>query len=144
MINMARTARKKTEFTVYGYCLMTNHVHILLKAESEEIGNVVRRITVGYAQYHNIKNGRSGHLFQNRFKSERVNTDDYFLIVLRYIHQNPIKAGVIERIEDYKWSNTLPIMKVRSRRTIIIAFFILYTSLQSIIFKSFKNITLRY
>ncbi|AOY74651.1 transposase [Clostridium formicaceticum] len=141
---MARTARKKTEFTVYGYCLMTNHVHILLKAESEEIGNVVRRITVGYAQYHNIKNGRSGHLFQNRFKSERVNTDDYFLIVLRYIHQNPIKAGVIERIEDYKWSNTLPIMKVRSRRTIIIAFFILYTSLQSIIFKSFKNITLRY
>lgn len=104
-IEYIKKAKEKTEFTAYGYCLMTNHVHMLIKTESEEIGNIVRRITVGYAQYHNIKNGRTGHLFQNRFKSEPVNTDDYFLIVLRYIHQNPIKAGMVERIEDYKWSS---------------------------------------
>ncbi|AKL96108.1 transposase [Clostridium aceticum] len=104
-IEYTKKAKEKSDFTIYGYCLMTNHVHMLLKTESEEIGDVVRRITVGYAQYHNIKNGRTGHLFQNRFKSEPVNTDDYFLIVLRYIQQNPIKAGMVERIEDYKWSS---------------------------------------
>lgn len=84
---------------------MTNHVHMLLKTETEEIGDVVKRITLGYAQYHNVKNGRTGHLFQNRFKSEPVNTDEYFLVVLRYIHQNPIKAGIVKRIEDYRWSS---------------------------------------
>ncbi|SDL00098.1 transposase [Natronincola ferrireducens] len=104
-IEYIKKAKEKIEFTVYAYCLMTNHVHLLLKTESEEIGDVIRRITVGYAQYHNIKNGRTGHLFENRFKSEPVDTDDYFLIVLPYIHQNPIKAGMVERIEDYKWSS---------------------------------------
>ncbi|WP_090553955.1 REP-associated tyrosine transposase [Natronincola ferrireducens] len=110
-IEYIKKAKEKIEFTIYAYCLMTNHVHLLLKTESEEIGDVIRRITVGYAQYHNIKNGRTGHLFENRFKSEPVDTDDYFLIVLRYIHQNPIKAGMVERIEDYKWSSYNEYMK---------------------------------
>lgn len=84
---------------------MTNHVHMILKTESEEVGNIVMRITVGYVQYHNIDDERTRHLFENRFKSEPVNTDDYFLIVLQYIYQNPIKAGMIEIIECYKWSS---------------------------------------
>ena len=91
--------------SVYAYCLMTNHVHILIKSETEEIGNIVRRIAVGYAQYHNIKYGRTGHLFQNRFRSETVNDDNYFLIVLRYIHQNPINAGIVKNVSDYQWSS---------------------------------------
>jgi hypothetical protein len=86
---------------------MTNHIHILIKTETEtqDIGDIVRRITVGYAQYHNIQNGRTGHLFQNRFRSEAVDSDAYFLAVLRYIHQNPLKAGMVKNIEDYKWSS---------------------------------------
>jgi len=97
--------KEKVEFQVYAYCLMTNHIHMLLKTEKQEIGDIVRRITVGYAQYHNIRNGRTGHLFQNRFKSEVVDNDGYFLTVLRYIHQNPLNAGVVESIRDYKWSS---------------------------------------
>lgn len=104
-IEYIKKAKEKTGLIVYAYCLMTNHVHMLLKTETEEIGDVIRRINVGYAQYHNIKTGRTGHLFHNRFKSEPVNTDTYFLTVLRYIHQNPLKAGTVERIEDYKWSS---------------------------------------
>ncbi len=91
--------------SVYAYCLMTNHVHILIKSETEEIGDIVRRIAVGYAQYHNLKYGRTGHLFQNRFRSETVNDDNYFLIVLRYIHQNPIHAGIVKNVSDYQWSS---------------------------------------
>ncbi len=94
-----------SSFEIYGYCLMTNHVHILLKEGTEEIGDIVRRIAVGYAQYFNIKHGRTGHLFQNRFRSEPVNDEIYFLTVLRYIHQNPTKANLVANLEDYKWSS---------------------------------------
>ncbi len=98
-------AKQKSYFVLYAYCLMTNHVHLLIKTETEPIGKIVSRITVGYAQYHNIKNGRTGHLFQNRFKSEPVDTRKYFLTVIRYIHQNPLKAGLVDHIKDYKWSS---------------------------------------
>jgi REP element-mobilizing transposase RayT len=104
-IDYVEKARGKSGFLVYAYCLMTNHVHLLLKTGYEEIGNIVRRIAVGYAQYHNMRNGRTGHLFQNRFRSEAVENDAYFIMVLRYIHQNPLKAGIVEAIEDYKWSS---------------------------------------
>jgi putative transposase len=100
-------AREKSIFTVYAYCLMTNHVHILLKAESEELGDTLRRIAVGYALYYNNKYGRVGHLFQNRFKSEPIDSDSYFLSVIRYIHQNPIKAGIVTNLSNYPWSSYL-------------------------------------
>ena len=98
-------AMEISKFEVYGYCLMPNHVHILLKEGTEKIGDAIRRIAVGYAQYFNIKYGRNGHLFQNRFRSEPVNDDVYFLIVLRYIHQNPIKANMVINMEEYEWSS---------------------------------------
>ena len=94
----------KTKFTVFAYCLMTNHVHLLFKT-AEAVGDIVKRIAVGYAQYHNIKNGRTGHLFQNRFKSEVVETDRYFLTVLRYINQNPVKARLVRNMNEYRWSS---------------------------------------
>ena len=106
-IDYINKAKEKVEFTVYAYCLMPNHVHLLLKKRtgSHELGDIMRRITVGYAQYHNIKNGRTGHLFQNRFKSEVVDNDAYFFTVLRYIHQNPLKAGMVKSMREYKWSS---------------------------------------
>ncbi len=99
-----KRAQERTGCTIYAFCLMTNHVHLLLKTEGM-IGDVIKRVAVGYAQYHNIKNGRTGHLFQNRFKSEVVETNEYFLTVLRYIHQNPIKAGLVQEMKHYKWSS---------------------------------------
>lgn len=95
---------EKIEFTIYAFCLMTNHIHLLLKTENP-VGDVVKRVAVGYAQYHNIKNGRTGHLFQNRFRSEAVTTDKYFLTVIRYINQNPLKAGLVKDMKQYRWSS---------------------------------------
>ena len=100
-----KKAKDKSDFQVFGYCLMTNHVHMLLKTEMDDIGDIIKRIAVGYAQYHNIRNGRTGHLFQNRFRSEVVDTEAYFLTVLRYIHQNPVKAGIAKDVKVYKWSS---------------------------------------
>jgi len=98
-------AKEKSAFDIYAYCLMTNHVHILIKSESEDVGDVLRRIAVSYAMYHNYKYGRIGHLFQNRFKSEPVGNDRQFLSVLRYIHQNPLKAGLVSNLASYPWSS---------------------------------------
>ena len=97
-------AKEKGGFDLYAYCLMDNHVHLLIK-ESEELGTSVKRITVGYVGWHNNKYGRVGHLFQNRYASEVVEKDGYLLTVLRYIHQNPIKAGIVKDIEEYLWSS---------------------------------------
>jgi putative transposase len=92
-------------YKLYDYCLMGNHVHLLLKEEQEELGIVMRRIGASYVYWYNLKYQRCGHLFQDRYKSEPVEDDRYFLTVLRYIHQNPLKAGIVNDIADYKWSS---------------------------------------
>ena len=84
---------------------MKNHVHALIRSNTEDIGDTVRRIAVSYVKYHNNKYGRTGHLFQNRFKSEAVDNDQYFLTVTSYIHQNPFKAGIVKNVGDYRWSS---------------------------------------
>lgn len=96
--------RDTTKFLLYGYCLMDNHIHLLIK-ESEEIGDSIRRISVGYVQWHNNKYGRIGHLFQNRFVSEPVETESYLIGVLRYIHRNPVKAKMVRYCNNYLWSS---------------------------------------
>jgi len=82
------SAKSNGGFKLYGYCLMDNHVHLLME-EGEEIGTSIKRITVGYVQWHNNKYARTGHLFQNRYNSEVVETEDYLITVLRYTQQSP-------------------------------------------------------
>ena len=89
----------------YAYCLMSNHLHLLLREQEEEVSDVVKRIGVTYAHYFNKKYERSGHLFQDRFRSEPVDSLEYFVTLLRYIHQNPLKAGIVEYAFDSN-SNT--------------------------------------
>ncbi len=92
-------------FELYAYCLMGNHVHVLLKAQNEPLEQIVKRISTRYVYWFNTKYERSGHLFQDRFRSEPVKDERYFLTVLCYIHQNPVKAGICERVEQYKHSS---------------------------------------
>ena len=90
---------------VYAYCLMGNHVHLLIKEGSEAIGDTMKRIASSYVYYYNHKYDRVGHLFQERFKSQPVNDFTYFITLLRYIHQNPLKASLVENIQNYAWSS---------------------------------------
>jgi len=91
-------------FKLYGFCLMDNHVHLLLKTE-RDLGQIFKRIGVTYVYWYNLKYKRVGHLFQDRFKSEVVENDEYFLAVLRYIHQNPVRAGIVKDVQTYKYSS---------------------------------------
>ena len=92
-------------YKIFAYCLMSNHIHLLLKIEKEDIDLIIKRIAGSYVYWYNWKYKRYGHLFQDRFKSEPVEGEAYFLTVLRYIHQNPIKAGLCTNIDGYKFSS---------------------------------------
>ena len=94
-----------SEFKLFAYCLMGNHIHLLLKEEKEPIEQVMKRISGRFVYWYNIKYQRTGHLFQDRFKSEAVDENDYFKTVVRYIHQNPTKANLCKKISDYKYSS---------------------------------------
>lgn len=92
-------------YEIYGYCLMGNHVHLLLKVVKEPLEQVMRRICGSYVYWYNRKYRRIGNLFQDRFKSEPVEDDSYFLTVLRYIHQNPLKGELVKDLGQYQWSS---------------------------------------
>ena len=90
---------------ILGYCLMNNLVHLLLREDYGDISVFMKRLGVSYAYWYNWKYERTGHVFQDRFKSECVEEDSYLLTVIRYIHQNPVKASMISKPEDYEWSS---------------------------------------
>ena len=106
MFIKALTAAKDSgNFTLYAYCLMDNHIHLLIKEEAEPLSTIMKRIACRFAYWYNLKYERVGHLFQDRFKSEPIDTDEYFLCVLRYIHQNPVKAGLTNICAQYEYSS---------------------------------------
>ncbi len=104
-LNILRDYPKICEFRLFAYCLMGNHVHLLLEVPDDNLAVILKRIGSKYVYYFNVKYERVGHLFQDRFKSETVEDDAYFLTVLRYIHRNPVKARLCERVEDYEYSS---------------------------------------
>jgi len=92
-------------FMIYAFCLMVNHVHLLISVDSDKLSLMMKRLGTRYAYYYNSKYGRVGHLFQDRFKSEVIDTEKYLFAVLRYIHQNPVKAKMVNKAADYHWSS---------------------------------------
>ena len=84
---------------------MSNHFHLLVMEKDWKIAEVIKSLASSYVYYYNKKNERIGHLFQERFKSEPCDDMEYFTTLLRYIHQNPVKAGIVENAADYEWSS---------------------------------------
>lgn len=104
-LQVLKDCKTISEFKLYGYCLMGNHIHLLIHFQKEPIEMVLKRIGSRFVYWYNYKYRRTGHLFQDRYKSEPVEDDSYFLTVLRYIHQNPVKAGICNKISDYRFSS---------------------------------------
>ena len=102
--------KKKFSYQLYSYVLMPNHIHLEIKDENHKLSQILHSMTTSYANYFNKKYQRNGHLFDNRFKSKSVESSYYILNLVRYIHQNPVKAG-ISKMENYKWSSYLEYFK---------------------------------
>lgn len=90
---------------IYAYCIMPNHIHILLRERNLSISDIMKKLEDRFVIIYNKKYDRVGHLFQARYKSEPVNDLAYLKVLLRYIHRNPVKGMICERPEDYLWSS---------------------------------------
>jgi len=102
-LEILRECKSLSGFELYAYCLMGNHVHLVIKVGNEPLDTILKRICVRYANWYNTKYRRVGHLFQDRFKSEPIETAFSFLKVLRYVHQNPVKAGIVKTPGEYPY-----------------------------------------
>ena len=99
----AEGATKITPAILHAYCLMDNHAHLLLQEGSGTLSEIMKRIGIRYASYYKWKYQSTGHVFQDRFRSQPVEDDGYFLAVFRYIALNPVRAGVAKEPGEYNW-----------------------------------------
>ncbi|ASN03573.1 REP-associated tyrosine transposase [Virgibacillus necropolis] len=92
-------------FFIHAYCLMPNHIHLLLETKEEPPGNIIKFIHSRYAIYFNKRYELTGHVFQGRYHPKLINSNDYFLKASRYIHLNPVEAKMTSKPEHYFWSS---------------------------------------
>nr|WP_312577071.1 transposase [Sedimentibacter sp.] len=105
ILEIIKILKEDVQFDVIAYCIMDNHMHLLIKTEENEFRTLMKKLNVKYAMYYNSTEKRNGHVFQDRFISEAVEDDKYMLGVIRYIHNNPAKAGIVKNILEYQWSS---------------------------------------
>ena len=103
-LELLAKACEKGDVRVLAYCLMSNHVHLLFEDFEGHLGEVMKSVLTGYAQRFNKLGDRVGHVFQQRFKSQPIEDEGYLLRAIRYIHNNPAKAGICAA-KDYPWSS---------------------------------------
>lgn len=103
--------RDRYRFTVLSYCLMHNHVHLLLRQDRAPLSVIMQGIQQSYTQFFNRKHQRTGHVFQQRFASFPCMEDAYLIALIAYIHNNPMKAGLCASADDYRWSSHREIIR---------------------------------
>ena len=97
---------KEQKIKIVGYCIMNNHAHMLIKAEEiKELSKYMQRLNTKYGKYYNKKYSRVGYVFRDRYRAEGIYTEEYLYNCLKYIYNNPVKAGICKKAEDYPYSN---------------------------------------
>lgn len=91
--------------TVHGYCWMTNHLHAIVQISDRPLGELMQSIAMRYSRYRHKTLSTTGHLFERRYRAKVIDVDAYFLTALRYVHMNPVAAGIVDHPADYPWSS---------------------------------------
>ena len=104
-------SRELFQLKLFAYALMSNHVHLLIQTPDANISQAMKWLNWSYCTCFNRRHFSAGHLFENRFKAKLVQKDKYLLALLRYIHLNPLKAGLCKKTEDYPWTSHRNIME---------------------------------
>ena len=105
-LDVIKRYKEKYGFSVFAYCLMSNHVHLLIQTTTTgNISRIMQSITISHTRYYHYTYKSSGHVWQGRFKSPMVSSDEYLLTVIQYIEQNPVRAGIVDQPGKYKWSS---------------------------------------
>jgi len=102
-LSYLESATQRYGAVIHAYCLMSNHYHLLLETPQSNLSQIMKHINSSYTTYFNIKRKRAGHLLQGRFKAILVEADAYATELSRYIHLNPVRAGIVEKPEEYPW-----------------------------------------
>ena len=119
--NIIRKTKEIFLYKLYSYVLMPNHIHIEIKDDTDKISQIIHSMATSYANYFNKKYQRVGHVFESRFESKNVESSYYLLNLVRYIHQNPVKARICE-MDKYKWSSYVEYFKsedIKSNKSIV-------------------------
>jgi REP element-mobilizing transposase RayT len=106
-------------FTCFGWALMPNHFHLVIRSGPSSVSRLMARLATGYATRFNRKYDRVGHVFQNRFRSDLITSGAHLRALLRYVHQNPVRGGIVgslEELEGYPWTGHAALIGCRSRR----------------------------
>ncbi len=90
---------------IHGYCLMTNHIHLIVQVDEVSLSRIMQNVSFRYTSYINRRLKQAGHLFQGRYKAILIDADSYLLQLIRYIHNNPVRVGMVKAPEDYPWSS---------------------------------------
>lgn len=98
---------ERFKYRIHGFCLMSNHVHLVIQPGTAPLSSSMQHLTSSYARYINRTQQRKGHLFQGRFKAIVVDAENYLSELIRYVHLNPVRAGIVRQPEDYFWSGHL-------------------------------------
>lgn len=98
---------------LFAFALMDNHVHLVVRRGPQPLGRLLQRLLTGYAGRFNRRHGRVGHLFQNRYKSVLCESDRYLLQLVRYVHLNPVRAGIVSDPERYQWTSHVSYLRRR-------------------------------
>jgi len=104
-LNLLKELSERFKIDIYAYVLMENHYHLLIKTPEANLSKAMQWFGTTYTRRFNLLNDRDGHLFQGRFKSIIVENDTYLLGLSYYIHRNPLRAGLVDRLSDFKWSS---------------------------------------
>jgi len=104
-IKVLRESAELWNLSIAAYCLMSNHYHLLVKTPDGNLARGMRHLNGVYTQRFNRSHKKEGQLFRGRYKAVLVDADSHLLEVLRYIHRNPLKAGIVKNLNDYRWSS---------------------------------------
>ncbi|MBU0730441.1 MAG: transposase [Proteobacteria bacterium] len=105
LFQLIQEGTERFQYRLHAYCFMSNHIHLIIQVGAIPLSKIVQNLSFRYTKYINKKKNRVGHLFQGRYKAILIDADSYMLELVRYIHNNPVRAGMTIKADDYKWSS---------------------------------------
>jgi putative transposase len=110
--------RRRYGYTIHAYCSMPNHIHLLLESSAQPLGKFMQGLQQSYSQYFNLRHRKVGHVFQGRYKAIVCQKDAYLLDLIRYIHLNPVRSGIVKDAERYRYSGARSYLDGKPTETI--------------------------
>ena len=105
LCQLLQEAIERFHFSLHAFCFMSNHIHFAIRVTDVPLSDIMQNLTLRYVTYINRKHGRTGHLFQGRFKSLLIEDIGYLKELIRYIHLNPVRAGIVNKPDEYPWNS---------------------------------------